>query len=227
MTVARELTGARFPMRSSGFTDPSFARLAELAHLLAGLVFPPNRQPSAEAGMRRAMAALRISDPAALLRATEAPGEARDVVLAELTVGESYFFRDAAQLDLLATEILPSRLESHGANRPLRVWSAGCASGEEPYTIAIMLHELGGRIPRASSAPTSRVSMRRVVRGTRAGRCAAFRRSVSPSGSIAAATTSTSDRSMRESVEFRPLNLVRDQYSSVDAAGTTSCSAAT
>jgi chemotaxis protein methyltransferase CheR len=203
-------------MRSSGFTDPSFARLAELAHLLAGLVFPPNRQPSAEAGMRRAMAALRISDPAALLRATEAPGEARDVVLAELTVGESYFFRDAAQLDLLATEILPSRLESHGANRPLRVWSAGCASGEEPYTIAILLHELGWPHParilgtdiaiaRLDAARRARYT-RWALRGVSDERVAKW---FDRSGNYFDLR-----RSMRESVEFRSLNLVRDEYSS-------------
>ena len=46
--------------------------------------------------MRRAMHALGISDPKALLRAVGFPGDARDVVLAELTVGESYFFRDSS-----------------------------------------------------------------------------------------------------------------------------------
>jgi len=42
----------------------------------------------------------------------------RDRLLEALTVGESYFFRDATQLELLATEILPSRLASHGADKP-------------------------------------------------------------------------------------------------------------
>ena len=76
--------------RVSGYSDPAFARIADLAYLLAGLVFPPNRQPSAEAGMRRAMSVLRVSKPAELLRLFEAPGAPRDAVLAELTVGESY-----------------------------------------------------------------------------------------------------------------------------------------
>ena len=206
-------------MRSAGFTDPAFARLADLAHLLAGLVFPPNRQPSAEAGMRRAMATLRLSDPDDLLRATETPGEVRDVVLAELTVGESYFFRDAAQLDLLRSQILPDRMHSADAARPLRVWSAGCASGEEPYTIAIMLREAGwphtAQIvgtdvarPRLDAARRARYT-RWALRGVAEERIDAnFRRN---------GNYFELDRSVRESVEFRALNLVHDDYSSVAA----------
>jgi chemotaxis protein methyltransferase CheR len=206
-------------MRASGFTDPSFARLAELAHLLAGLVFPPNRQPSAEAGMRRAMAALRISDPAELLRAAEAPGPARDVVLAELTVGESYFFRDAAQFGILGSEILPTRLESEDAARPLRIWSAGCASGEEPYTVAIMLRELAwphpARIlgtdvamPRLEAARRGRYT-RWALRGVSEDRVARWFRRTGNQFEL--------DHQIRESVDFRPLNLVHDDYSSATA----------
>jgi chemotaxis protein methyltransferase CheR len=206
-------------MRSAGFTDPAFARLAELAHLLAGLVFPPNRQPSAEAGMRRAMATLRISDPGALLRATETPGEARDVVLAELTVGESYFFRDAAQLDLLRSEILPDRLQSGDADRPLRVWSAGCASGEEPYTIAIMLRELGW--PHEAQVIGTDVALPRIAAARRARYTRWALRGVSDARIDANFKRNGNyfdlDRSIRESVELRALNLVHDDYSSVRA----------
>jgi chemotaxis protein methyltransferase CheR len=206
-------------MRSSGFSDPAFARLAELAHLLAGLVFPPNRQPSAEAGMRRAMAALRISDPAKLLRAAEAPGAVRDVVLAELTVGESYFFRDAAQLDLLATDIVPSRLATNDANRPLRVWSAGCASGEEPYTIAIMLQELGWTRPArilGTDVALARLDAARQARYTRWSLRGVSDERVAKWFHRHGNYFDLPD-SMRASVEFRALNLVRDPYPAEDS----------
>lgn len=211
------MRGARNREPASGFTDPAFARVGELAQLFAGLVFPPNRQPSAEAGMRRAMSALRIGDPNALLRAVETPGDARDAVLAELTVGESYFFRDSAQLDLLANEILPSRVESYGPSRPLRIWSAGCASGEEPYTLAIMLREhhwphpaqiLGTDVARSRLAAARRGRYTRwALRGVSDQRIASwFERH---------GTYYDLDRSIRESVEYRSLNLVLDDYSSV------------
>ena len=198
----------------SGFSDPAFTRVAELAQLHAGLVFPANRQPSAEAGMRRAMSALRIGEPVALLRAFETPGAARDAVLAELTVGESYFFRDPAQLELLAQEILPARREGYGPDRPLRIWSAGCASGEEAHTLAIMLREqnwphptriLGTDIalPRLAAARRGRYT-RWALRGVSAERIERW--FVHPGAQY------DLDASIRDMVEFRPLNLVTDDY---------------
>ncbi len=61
-----------------------------------------------------------------------------------ITIGETYFFRDKTQMDLLEKQILPQIiLEKRKQNNlNLRIWSAGCASGEELFTIAIFLHEL-------------------------------------------------------------------------------------
>ena len=61
-----------------------------------------------------------------------------------LTVGETYFFRDQRCLEALERRVLPSLIErrrKEGALR-LRIWSAGCSTGEEPYTIAMMLDRL-------------------------------------------------------------------------------------
>lgn len=201
------------PPRTTGYSDPAFLRIADLAHVLAGLVFPANRQPSAEAGMRRAMSVLRVNSPAELLRIFEAPGAARDAVLAELTVGESYFFRDSAQLDLLVTDILPGHRADKSA-MPMRVWSAGCASGEEPYTIAIMLREQGWanptRIlatdiarPRLAAAQRGRYT-RWALRGVSEERIAHWFTRSGTYFDLAPA--------IREMVEFRALNLVVDDY---------------
>lgn len=56
-----------------------------------------------------------------------------------LTIGESYFFRDKGHVSLLHHTILPDLIEKKQNLRSLRIWSAGCATGEEPYTIAIIL----------------------------------------------------------------------------------------
>lgn len=55
--------------------------------------------------------------------------------------GETYFFRDPAGLAAFAEEIVPERLLASGG--VLEVWSAGCSSGEEPYTLAMLLDEKG------------------------------------------------------------------------------------
>lgn len=62
-----------------------------------------------------------------------------------LTTNETYFFREDYQLRTFAEEILPelrARKEAAG-DRHLRIWSAGCSSGEEPYTLAMILLDLG------------------------------------------------------------------------------------
>lgn len=59
-----------------------------------------------------------------------------------LTTGETYFFRDHGQIDLLSQHILPELIKRNRAHRRLRIWCAGCSSGEEPYSLAILLDEL-------------------------------------------------------------------------------------
>lgn len=61
-----------------------------------------------------------------------------------ITVGETYFFRDKQQMELLKNDLLPKIIQEkrNQHNLSIRIWSAGCASGEEIYTIAMMLLEL-------------------------------------------------------------------------------------
>jgi two-component system CheB/CheR fusion protein len=59
----------------------------------------------------------------------------------DLLIGVTRFFRDTEAFEKLEHEIIPQLIEDVGANREIRVWVAGCATGEEPYSIAILLHE--------------------------------------------------------------------------------------
>ncbi len=60
-----------------------------------------------------------------------------------LTVNETYFFREQNQLKAFQEEILPELESRNGSRKKLRVWSAGCSTGEEPYTIAMLIAESG------------------------------------------------------------------------------------
>ena len=60
-----------------------------------------------------------------------------------LTTNETYFFREAFQLRAFTDEIIPELMKSKQRERTLRIWSAGCSTGEEPYTIAMLLLEMG------------------------------------------------------------------------------------
>jgi len=63
-----------------------------------------------------------------------------------MTTNESFFFRDIKPFDLLRDEVLPPLLEKRAAQKHLRVWCAAASSGQEPYSIAIVLKELGAKM---------------------------------------------------------------------------------
>ncbi len=65
------------------------------------------------------------------------------VLIDNLTTNETYFFRETPQLRAFSEEILPELRRTLTDRRTLRIWSAGCSTGEEPYTIAILLLESG------------------------------------------------------------------------------------
>ncbi len=65
------------------------------------------------------------------------------VLVDNLTTNETYFFRESPQLRAFSEEILPELRETLADRKVLRIWSAGCSTGEEPYTIAILLFESG------------------------------------------------------------------------------------
>jgi chemotaxis protein methyltransferase CheR len=65
-----------------------------------------------------------------------------DVLARYLSVGETYFFRDAHLFHLLRQKILPELIQKHIHDRRIRIWSAACCTGEEAYSIAILFREL-------------------------------------------------------------------------------------
>ena len=86
-----------------------------------------------------------------------------------LTTHETYFFRERAQLDALVREIIPEMLAREGGGRgPVQIWSAGCASGEEPYSIVMLALEAGlvpGRDFRIVASDISRSVLARARTG--------------------------------------------------------------
>jgi chemotaxis protein methyltransferase CheR len=65
------------------------------------------------------------------------------ILVDNLTTNETYFFRESPQLRAFSEEILPELRERLADRKALRIWSAGCSTGEEPYTIAMLLFESG------------------------------------------------------------------------------------
>jgi chemotaxis protein methyltransferase CheR len=83
----------------------------------------------------------------ALLKRGEAGKRELDDLIAELTVGETFFFRHPDHFDALRDHVLAEVLKRNAASRQLRIWSAGCSNGAETYSIAILVQSvLGNRL---------------------------------------------------------------------------------
>jgi chemotaxis protein methyltransferase CheR len=125
-------------------TDAELSRLRLLLADAAGLVFEDSRRDSLSYSVAERLRLTGIRDIATYLDVVAVPGAPeRQRLLDEVTIQETHFFRNPPQMQALRQHVLPEliRLASTSGRR-LRIWSAGCSTGEEPYTIAMMLREL-------------------------------------------------------------------------------------
>jgi len=122
-------------------------RLSELVAEQTGLNFPQERWGDLERGIAAAAPDFNFSDRESCARwLLSAPltRHMNEILATHLSVGETYFFREKQNLEILEEHILPLLVQARRQNeqRRLRIWSAGCCTGEEAYTIAILLDRL-------------------------------------------------------------------------------------
>ena len=130
-------------MSNVGWSDAGYADVARAVASRTGLVFGPTRFESAEIGIRRSMTRAGMTDISRYRHLLENDSRAWDDLLAELVIGETYFFRDVTQFEFIRREVLPNVQRRCGAEHVVRAWSAGCASGEEAYSLAMLFAEEG------------------------------------------------------------------------------------
>jgi chemotaxis protein methyltransferase CheR len=123
---------------------PLMSEMSEMSGLIAermGLHFPEERWPDLARGLKAAGEELGFAYPndcVGWLRKRELTGRQIETLASHLTVGETYLFRDPASFEVLEREILPPLIAQRaGTGRSLRMWSAGCCTGEEAYSLAI------------------------------------------------------------------------------------------
>lgn len=135
------------PLSQETLRDGSqWARVSALIAERMGLHFAPERVTDLQRGLAGAAAELGFGDVAACvdwLLATPLTRAHLQVLAAHLTIGETYFFREKNTLDIFATRVLPELIRARrGREQRLRLWSAACCSGEEAYSLAILLHQV-------------------------------------------------------------------------------------
>jgi chemotaxis protein methyltransferase CheR len=120
-------------------------RFREMILARTGMAFPDKRTPDLERAIRRATAEAGLPTASALYDlVVRTPGISVtfDGLASALNVSETHFFRDQGQVEELRSSILPELAARRREDRRLRIWSAGCSTGEEPYTLAILLRQL-------------------------------------------------------------------------------------
>jgi chemotaxis protein methyltransferase CheR len=130
MTVARILA------------DPDYADLKRYILEHTGLDYYLDKDEDLASRLGRRLAAQHMEELRSYRRLLEPPragASEMDGLVGELTIGETYFFRQREHFDFLRDRIFPELLERNGASRSIRVWSAGCATGAEPYSVAMLL----------------------------------------------------------------------------------------
>jgi len=125
-------------------SDPEFATVASLLHDAAGLSFDDSRRDSLGFCIAERMSATQVSEVSTYLAMLTGPdgGRERQALLDEVTIPETHFFRNPPQIRALRKYVMPELLRQAADSKRLRVWSAGCSTGEEAYTIAILIREL-------------------------------------------------------------------------------------
>jgi len=130
----------------STLSNDTLLRLADYLEGRMGFHFPRKKWGELERHVMAVLPDFNFSDPTAFVDwlLSSSPTQKQIEILAgHLTVGETYFFRERKTFETLEYSILPDLIGAHRrTGKRLRFWSAGCSTGEEPYSIAILLDTL-------------------------------------------------------------------------------------
>jgi chemotaxis protein methyltransferase CheR len=126
---------------SAELTASQFQRISSLVKGLCGINLHDGKVALVKARLNKRLRVLGLADYGEYLDRvhSDVDGSETRMMLDALSTNLTCFFREPAHFDVLRRTVLPGLLERHKADRRLRIWSAGCSSGEEPYSIAMTL----------------------------------------------------------------------------------------
>jgi two-component system, chemotaxis family, CheB/CheR fusion protein len=146
-----ELAGHAYAAGTGASLDPASLSDAEFAEVLdflgaasSGVDFSHYKQPTIKRRILRRMALHHIGDFRRYLGLLRSRPDEASSLYQDVLIHVTRFFREPESFETLAREVLPKLLEGRKADSPLRIWVAGCATGEEAYSLAITLWEVAG-----------------------------------------------------------------------------------
>lgn len=142
MTTLAQLTGALSRLdRELSYTTQDFDRIARFMHEATGIRLTEANERMVYARLAGRVHDLGLDSFAAYVDKATAPlaGEERDRLISCLTTNTTHFYRESYHFDFFAQQILPGLTARARTGERIRIWSAGCSTGEEAYSIAICL----------------------------------------------------------------------------------------
>jgi chemotaxis protein methyltransferase CheR len=145
--MTSDATAATTPGREFEFTDEDFQQVRTLAHEHLGISLADSKRELVYGRLARRIRKLGLGSFADYLTRIESGDAAEfEEFCNAITTNLTAFFREDHHFDYLKREILPRLLEHNAATRRIRIWSAGCSTGEEPYSIAMTVCETAGNL---------------------------------------------------------------------------------
>jgi chemotaxis protein methyltransferase CheR len=141
----------QFSFSHARLSGNEFKRLGEFIHAEYGIKMPASKKTMLEARLQKRLRTLGIDSFKQYLEYLFSPtGVETELVnmVNEVTTNKTDFFREPAHFDYLVETALPDLVHTYGSGmrRPLAIWSAGCSTGEEPYTLAMVLSEYAEKV---------------------------------------------------------------------------------
>lgn len=131
-------------------SDVQFQTLAKIIQDRSGIHFPETKKYIVESRLSHRLGELDLEDFDQYIGfLTMGPYQSEEFqeMFNRITINETSFFRSEPQLSVFEEQVLPGLLEARSATKRLRIWSAACSTGEEPFTLAIILQRtLGVRL---------------------------------------------------------------------------------
>lgn len=116
-----------------------FAAVSRMIHDQTGIMLPDSKRGLVQARLAKRMRLCGLSAFADYVRLLDQDDRERDAAIDALTTNHTAFFRENHHFDHLAAEVRPGLVGRVGSGGRVRIWSAACSSGEEPYSIAMTL----------------------------------------------------------------------------------------
>lgn len=127
----------------SGFSDRHFQAFQKLTLESTGIHLGENKRAMLVTRLSRRLRALKLTSYDAYLQILSDRNHSEHLEFIDtVTTNLTYFFREPHHFEILRERALPELLDQRTVQNPVRIWSAGCSAGQEPYSLAITLSEL-------------------------------------------------------------------------------------